>query len=142
MFRMGFLRPEAAMELGYTGSQFRSLCNPESTHYDPVFAREYQQIEESGEHAENRLERLRMAGFKRALRDSDRLLEKLLTIYDPDWEVHRTQRVNVTANIETFVQEHFKGLNATQMKEILAMVQEARQRELEPVIEDAEFEES
>ena len=122
LYRQGYQRPEAAKQLGYTGSQFRALCNPDATNYDPVFAREYNQITDSGEHEQNFIERLRLAGVSRALKDSDRLLEKYSLIYDPDWEVIRTQKVDATTNIEALLQVHFHTLNAEQLRQIIAWV--------------------
>lgn len=124
--RQGYIRPEAARKVdpNLNGSQFRRLCNPESVHYDERFARIYKQIMDSGEHEENRLEQLRSAALKRALVESDRLLEKLLLIYDPDWEPLRTQRVDIQANMETFVHQHFGHLTATQIRQILEWVKE------------------
>lgn len=124
LYRQGYQRPEAAKQLGYTGSQFRSLCNPEGSNYDPVFARQYNQIEQSGEHQENFIERLRSAGVSRAIIDSDRLLEKYSLIYDPDWEVLRTQKIDINANIESVMHNHFKHLNADQIRQIIAWVKE------------------
>lgn len=124
--RQGYIRPEAAKKVSpnLNGSQFRRLCNPESVHYDERFARIYKQIIDSGEHDENRLEQLRSAALKRALVESDRLLEKLLLIYDPDWEPLRTQRVDINANMETFVHQHFGHLTAAQIRQILEWVKE------------------
>ena len=124
LYRQGYQRPEAAKELGYTGSQFRALCNPKAANYDPVFARQYNEINESGEHLENFIERLRLAGVKRAIVDSDRLLEKYSLIYDPDWEVLRTQKIDVTTNIEALLQAHFHSLNAEQLRQIIAWVKD------------------
>lgn len=146
--RQGYIRPEAAKKVSpdLNGSQFRRLCNPESVHYDERFARIYMQIMDSGEHEENRLEQLRSAALKRALVESDRLLEKLLLIYDPDWEPLRTQRVDINANMETFVHTHFGHLNATQIRQILEWIKEngsegvldqIPRKELEPGREDA-----
>ena len=124
LYRQGYQRPEAAKELGYTGSQFRALCNPNAPNYDPVFARQFNEITESGEHKENFIERLRLAGVKRAITDSDRLLEKYSLIYDPDWEVIRTTKIDVNTNIEALLQAHFHGLNAEQLRTIIAWVKE------------------
>lgn len=124
LYRQGLQRPEAAKELGYTGSRFRALCNPESPNYDPVFARQYHEITESGEHLENFIERLRLAGVKRAIVDSDRLLEKYSLIYDPDWESLRTQKIDINANIESLMHAHFKNLSSEQLRIIIAWVKE------------------
>lgn len=124
LYRQGYQRPEAAKELGYTGSQFRALCKQGAPNYDPVFARQFNEITESGEHLENFIERLRAAGVKRAVADSDRLLEKYSLIYDPDWDVLRTQKIDVTTNIEALLQAHFNSLNAEQLRQIISWVKE------------------
>lgn len=144
--RQGYIRPEAAKKVdpNLNGSQFRRICNPESVHYDERFARMYQRIMDSGEHEENRLEQLRAAALKRAILDSDRLLEKLLIIYDPDWRPFQTQRIDLVANMESFVHQHFGHLSAAQIRQILDWVKEngtenildAIPREIEPPNED------
>lgn len=140
MFRRGLQRPEAAVELGYTGSQFRALCNPNGANYDPVFARQYNEIEESGEHKENFIERLRQAGIKRAMIDSDRLLEKYSLIYDPDWSVLQTQKIDINANIESVMHNHFKHLNAEQIRQIIAWVKENEDDNIIDAIQHHELE--
>lgn len=122
--RQGYLRPEAAHKVDSTGSRFRALCNPESANYDERFAGIYNQIMESGEHEENRLEKLQAAAYRRALLESDRLLEKLLIIEDPKWAVHKPNRVDVNVNLKAFVHQHFGHLNAEQIRQVLAWVEE------------------
>ena len=99
----GFDRQEAANALGYKGRHFRALCSPKSDFYDEDFARSYGEAIGSLEHEQHRLERLRAEGFRRAMTDSDRLLEKHLMVYDPNWAVLRQKdySVNVTAIIES-----------------------------------------
>jgi hypothetical protein len=95
----GFTRPEAAEALGASPRQFRSLCNPESHRYDPVFAKAYAKLTEpEGEHHGALVERLRTAGIERAVRSSDRLLEKYSVIYDPAWKVHQPQAMQINFN--------------------------------------------
>lgn len=92
----GYTRPEAAAALDASARQFRALCNPQSHRYDEDFARAYAQLtEKGGEHHSALVERLRAATLERGLRSSDRLLEKLNVIYDPDWEVHRPQAMQI-----------------------------------------------
>lgn len=122
LYRQGYQRPEAAKSLGFTGSQFRTLCNPDSVHYDRVFSEQFKLIAESGEHQENFVDRLRAAGIRRALDDSDRLLEKYSLIYDPDWEKLQTQKQNINVNIESLMHNHFQHLNAAQIRQIIAWV--------------------
>jgi hypothetical protein len=140
LYRRGLQRPEAASELGYTGSQFRALCNPNGANYDSVFARQYNEIEESGEHKENFIERLRQAGIKRAIDDSDRLLEKYSLIYDPDWSVLQTQKIDISANIESVMHNHFKHLNAEQIRQIIAWVKENEDDNIIDAIQQHELE--
>ncbi len=95
----GHTRPEAADALGASARQFRALCNPMSHRYDEEFARHYAKLTEpNGEHHASLVERLRSAGLSRALRSSDRLLEKYSVIYDPDWAVHKPQSMQINFN--------------------------------------------
>lgn len=95
----GHTRPEAAKALDANARQFRALCNPASHRYDEEFARQYAKLtEKDGEQETALVERLRSAGIERAVRSSDRLLEKYSTIYDPDWEVHRPQAMQLNFN--------------------------------------------
>ena len=102
----GYTRPEAASALDSSARQFRSLCNPQSHRYDEDFHRRYTKlVEPEGEHHGALVERLRSAGIERALRSSDRLLEKYSVIYDPDWEVHKPQSMQINFNIDEFRNE-------------------------------------
>ncbi len=95
----GYSRPEAAQALGASPRQFRSMCNPKSHRYDEEFARQYEALtEKGGEHDTAALERLRSATWERALRNSDRMLEKLNVIHDPDWAVHKPQAMQINFN--------------------------------------------
>ncbi len=97
----GYRRPEAARALEMSPRQIRACCNPESHRYDPVFAKEYARITEpGGEHETGLVERLRDATLERALRSSDRLLEKVNIIHDPDWAVHKPQSMQINFNID------------------------------------------
>lgn len=105
----GNTRPEAAAALGSTARQFRALCNPQAVHYDEEFARQYAKITEpEGEHHAGLVERLRAAGIERAVRSSDRLLEKYSVIYDPDWVVHKPQSLQINVNIDEIRAEFAK----------------------------------
>ena len=102
----GFTRPEAAAAVDSNARVFRSLCNPQSHRYDEDFHRRYTKlVEPEGEHHGALVERLRSAGIERALRSSDRLLEKYSVIYDPDWEVHKPQSMQINFNIDEFRNE-------------------------------------
>ena len=102
----GRTRQEAAEALDGSARVFRSLCNPQSHRYDQEFAERYAEITKpEGEHHGALVERLRSAGIERALRSSDRLLEKYSVIYDPDWEVHKPQSMQINFNIDEFRQE-------------------------------------
>ncbi len=95
----GYTRPEAAAALDGNARQYRALCNPASPNYDAKFAEEYAKITEpDGEHHTGLVERLRSAGIERAVRSSDRLLEKYSIIHDPDWAVHRPQSMQINFN--------------------------------------------
>lgn len=97
----GYTRPEAASALGANARQLRSCCNPKSHRYDDQFAKEYARLtEKDGEHHAAYVERLRAATLERALRSSDRMLEKLNVIHDPDWAVHKPQSMQINFNID------------------------------------------
>lgn len=131
LVQQGLDRSEAARRLGYVGRHFRAICSPKSPFYDEDFAHEYGQAISSLEFETNRLERLRAEAMRRALIDSDRLLEKLLQVYDPDWEVLRTQRQDINVNIQAFVQQHFKQLSTEQLEQLLAWMEEKEQMTIE-----------
>lgn len=133
MVRNGLNRQEAAKALDFKGRHFRSLCSPHSPFYDEEFAATYGQAVGSLEHAEGRLERLRAEAQRRALTDSDRLLEKMLLVYDPDWAVLRQKEVNVSVNV--LVQRVFKNLPVERLEQILAWLDEQENG----VIDAAEF---
>ncbi len=95
----GHTRQEAAEALGAAPRQFRALCSQKSHRYDAEFARHYAKLTEpDGEHHTALVERLRSAGLSRALRSSDRLLEKYSVIYDPDWAVHKPTSMQINFN--------------------------------------------
>lgn len=121
----GGLNPsEAAHALGYKGRHFRSIRSPKSMFYDEDFTREYGQAISSVEYEHNRLERLRAAAQSRALSGSDRLLEKLLMVYDPDWAVLREKSTEVNVNVRHFIETHFRSLPTEKLEEILALMDE------------------
>jgi len=97
----GYTRPEAAAALDASARQFRSLCNPQSHRYDDDFHRRYTKLtEKDGEHHSAMIERLQTAAIERGLRSSDRLLEKLLITYHPDWSIHRPQAMQINFKVD------------------------------------------
>jgi len=119
--RIGLDRSEAARKLGYKGRHFSALCSPLSPFYDEEFARDYGEAIGSMEHSQYRLERLREEGFRRAMLDSDRLLEKFLMVYDPDFAVLRKQDVNI--NVNALIQQRLKVLPTSLIEQILAALE-------------------
>jgi hypothetical protein len=112
----GYTRPEAAKALGANPRQLRACCSPHSHRYDEKFAKAYAKITEpEGEHHAGLVERLRAAGIERALRSSDSLLMKYSVIYDPDWEVHKPQSMQINFNIDQLRAE-FEGLKDNQLE--------------------------
>lgn len=82
-------------------------------------------MEIGGEHEENKRERLEEAAFRRAIDEgSDRLLEKLLIINHPSWELFASQRVEIQASLETFIHENFGSLTTEQLRQIIAWAKE------------------
>lgn len=95
----GYTRQEAAGALDASPRQFRSLCSPKSHRYDEEFHRRYEKLtEKDGEHHAAMLERLENAAVERAIRSSDRLLEKLLINKSPEWAIHRPQAMQINFN--------------------------------------------
>lgn len=136
MVRQGLDRQEAANALGFHGRHFRALCSPKSRFYDEEFARSYGEVIGSVEHEQHRLERLRSEGFRRAMTDSDRLLEKYLMVYDPDWAVLRQRDVNV--NVNALIEQRLKVLPTPLLKQVLDALDS--QAEIEQAV-DVEIEE-
>lgn len=130
--RTGLDRSEAAKALGYKGRHFRALCSPQSPFYDGDFAREYGDAIGSLEHEQHRLERLRNEGFRRAMLDSDRLLEKYLMVYDPDWQKLREKDVNV--NVHAVIENYFRSLPTEKLQQVLSWLEEEQGQ-----IAEAEF---
>lgn len=115
----GYSRPEAASALGASARQLRAVCNPESHRYDEEFARTYRNLtKRDGEQEQALRERLETAAIERGIHSSDRLLEKLLAIYHPAWEIHRPQA-------QTKV-----DINVDEIKVLMASASEATLRQL------------
>ena len=97
----GYKRHEAARALDQTGTRFRRICDPRSSNYDADFRERYQELTVAGgTHEEALRERLEAAAVERAIDSSDRLLEKLLVIHAPRWEVFRPSHLSANVNIE------------------------------------------
>ena len=129
----GFTRQEACEALDASARQFRSLCSPKSHRYDAEFARHYAKLtEKDGEHETALVERLRSAGIQRALRSSDRLLEKYSTIYDPDWEVHRPQAMQLNFNNVEQLAVVLPELSKEQLLELKEKIEQKKLRQIGP----------
>lgn len=115
--RQGFNRQEAAFALGYMARPWRAITSPASPFYDEEFANAYAEAKGSPEAQLNFVERLREETTRRALLDSDRLLEKLMLVHDPEWVPLRQKDVNV--NIHAYIQQHFKDLPTDLLKQLL-----------------------
>ncbi len=110
----GHTRPEAAAAVDQSARVFRSICNPKSHRYDEDFAERYAELTvKDGEHDQAMLERLENAAFERALRSSDRLLEKLLINKSPEWAIHRPQAMQINFNVDEFRAEITQQPTAT-----------------------------
>lgn len=133
MVRQGLNRQEAAHALGFKGRHFRALCSPSSSYYDEEFKVAYDEGLGSLEHAESRLERLRAEAQRRALVDSDRLLEKLLMVHDPDWAVLRQKDVNV--NVHAVIQQQLKLLPTPLLEQVLAALEDDAEIEEAQILE-------
>lgn len=126
----GYTRPEAAAALDASARQFRSLCNPQSHRYDENFARQYAKLTESGgEHHTALVERLHTAAVERGLRSSDRLLEKLLITYHPDWEIHRPQAMQLNFKVDE-MKVLFAGLSDDTLQKMVMELEQKQQAQL------------
>lgn len=134
LIRQGLDRQEAAGVLGYTARPWRALCSPESRFFDEDFANAFADVRGTPEAKLNFLERLRAETTRRGLTDSDRLLEKLMMVHDPEWAVLRQKDVNV--NIHAIIQQRFKDLPTELLEQVLAALDAAAEQE---TIEDADF---
>lgn len=122
LVRQGLNRMEAARVLGYKARCWRAVCSPHSQFYDEDFSKHYAEAIGSFEYAEHRLERLRAETQRRALNDSDRLLEKMMMVHDPEWAVLRQKDVNVSVNV--LIQQVFKTLPTEKLEQLLAWLEE------------------
>lgn len=129
--RQGLNRHQAAKMVEATGSQFRQICNQDSVYYDERFARVYNEIHDTGEFEQARLELLRGEAMIRALQDSDRLMEKFLLIYDPDFAPLRTQKVDIHANIQAWAANALPNISNETLERVIAEL-EQQKRELPP----------
>ncbi len=78
------------------------------------------------------VERLREEGFRRAMIDSDRLLEKYLMVFDPEFAVLRQKDVNV--NIRAVIQQQFRDLPTELLEQLLHYLDE-RSGETQEIVE-------
>ena len=122
--RQGLNRQEAANQLGYKARHWRAITSPKSMFYDEEFARDYGEVIGSPEFQHNFLERLRESATRRALMGSDRLLEKLLMIHDPEWKVLREKTTEVNINFRALIETHLKALPTDKLEQILRLVEE------------------
>jgi hypothetical protein len=102
----GFVSPDAAKELGKSGTWFRRRMNPKGTNYDPDFALRYEQIMAAdGPHREALVGHARAALVKAAKEGNVRAIEKILMAYDPDFTFMRPAAfVGDTYNVDKLVQ--------------------------------------
>lgn len=144
LVRQGHNRQEAAKVLGYKARPWRAVCSPTSPFYDEDFANAYAEAVGSPEAKLYFIERLREETMRRAMMDSDRLLEKLMLVHDPDWVPLRQKDVNV--NIHAYIQQHFKDLPTDLLEQLLAALDkeaageiiEGEAHELLPAVEGGE----
>lgn len=120
--RQGYDRQEAAGFLGYKARPWRAITSPESGYYDESFANAYLEAIGSPEAKINALEQFREEAKRRAMLDSDRLLEKFLMVHDPEWTVLRQKDVNV--NISAVLQQRFKDLPTALLEQLLAAIED------------------
>ena len=135
LVRQGLNRQEAAKALGYPVARpWRALTSPKSPYFDEDFANRYAEAIGSPEAKLHMLERLREETMRRGLLDSDRLLEKMMLVHDPDWQVLRQKDVNV--NVHAVIQQHLKDIPTDLLEQLLAALDGGK-----PEIVEAEFRE-
>lgn len=128
----GYTRQEAAAAVNASPRQLRACCSPKSHRYDPKFAKEYAKLtEKNGEHEEGIVDRLRDATLQRALRSSDPLLIKLNMIYDPAWEIHRPQAMQINFNADKMA-VMLPGLSTETLERMKQELEQKKQGELPP----------
>jgi len=120
--RQGFDRREAAMALGYKARPWRALTTPRSDFYDEDFAHAYGDATRSPEYQIHYNERLREELTRRALTDSDRLLEKLAMVHLPEWQKLREKETNV--NVKVVLEQYFRSLPTEKLDQVLAWIDE------------------
>ncbi len=136
LIEAGHTRPEAAAAVDQSARVFRSMCNPASHRYDPGFAEAYAELtKKDGAFDNGMLERLEHAAFERAIRSSDRLLEKLLIIYSPEWKIHQPQAMQINLNIDE-IRATFGELSDETLQQMMAELETKKMKQLEmPVID-------
>jgi hypothetical protein len=123
----GYSRPEAAIAVGCTARQMRAVCNPKSYRYDEDFARRYDHLtRKAGEQHVALIERLEAAAIERGIKSSDRLLEKLLMTYHPNWEIHRPQGVKMDIKVDE-IKMLFQGMSNETLTAVLAEYERQKQ---------------
>jgi hypothetical protein len=98
LVREGKTRPQAAAELGLTGTRFRSLCN-----HDPAFSQAYEEARAEGRG--NFRDQLRTDWITRA-QTSDRLLWSLCITYLPECAWARRNQPVEAAKAEEYDFSH------------------------------------
>lgn len=139
LVRQGLDRREAAKALGYKARPWRALTSPMSPFYDEEFAHAYGEATRSPEYQVHYTERLREEVNRRAMTDSDRLLEKLAMVHLPEWQILRQKEVNVSVSV--LVERVFNQLPKDRLEQILRWLdeQEGETIELAEVTEVAEL---
>lgn len=123
--RQGDTRPQAAVEVGSTGSAFRTLCKKE-----PDFNRLYEEAKVEGEQAF--MEKLRTEYRRRAFLSSDKLLHNLALATLPELESLRTSRFevgNIDGNaFEVMAAKYFdvQKLTQAELDTMIALLEKAR----------------
>lgn len=132
LVQSGYIPPEAAEQLGKTGSWFRKFRSPKSHVYDAEFAERYEAIQD--EHKEALRGRLEKAGIEEALRGNARLIEKwLMVLNSPGWEQFRPQNFQGEINIER-LQLLLPDIPTEMLQQMREVIVQNRQKEL-PVID-------
>jgi hypothetical protein len=131
----GYIPPEAAEQLGKTGSWFRRFRSPKSQAYDPAFAERFEALQE--QHKEELRGRLEKAGIEEALRGNARLIEKwLIVLNSPGWDQFRSANFQGEINIER-LQMILPDIPTEILQQMREAIASKRQQKELPIIDAA-----
>lgn len=130
LIRQGYDRREAALALEYRARPWRALTSPLSPFYDEDFTNAYYEALGSPDAKMNYVERLREEVHRRAMTDSDRLLEKEAMVHLPEWAVLRQKEVNI--NVRAIFEQELKSLPTELLNKVIEALEQGMVVEAAP----------